>query len=40
MLQAFIQFIGQDAERLDSRLRQQHLVEDKSLFKTQGPVWH
>jgi hypothetical protein len=40
MLQAFIQFIGQDAENLDSRLRQQHLVEDKSLFKAQGPVWH
>lgn len=40
MLQAFIQFIGQDAERLDRRLRQQHLVEDKSLFKAQGPVWH
>jgi hypothetical protein len=40
MLQAFIQFIGQDAARLDSRLRQHHLVEDKSLFKAQGPVWH
>jgi hypothetical protein len=40
MLQAFIQFIGQDAEKLDPRLRQEHLVEDKSLFKAQGPVWH
>lgn len=40
MLQAFIQFIGQDAEKLDARLRQQHLVEDKSLFKASGPVWH
>jgi hypothetical protein len=40
MLQAFIQFIGQDAESLDTRLRQHHLVEDKSLFKAQGPVWH
>lgn len=40
MLQAFIQFIGQDAENLDRRLRQQHLVEDKSLFKASGPVWH
>lgn len=40
MLQAFIQFIGQDAESLDRRLRQHHLVEDKSLFKAQGPVWH
>jgi hypothetical protein len=40
LLQALIQFIGQDAESLDMRLRQQHLVEDKSLFKAQGPVWH
>ncbi len=40
LLQAFIQFIGQDAERLDARFQQQHLVEDKSLFKAQGPVWH
>lgn len=40
MLQALIQFIGQDAESLDTRLRQHHLVEDKSLFKAQGPVWH
>lgn len=40
VLQAFIQFIGQDAQHLDRRLRQHHLVEDKSLFKAQGPVWH
>lgn len=40
VLQAFIQFIGQDAQNLDRRLRQHHLVEDKSLFKAQGPVWH
>lgn len=40
LLQALVQFIGQDAESLDVRLRQQHLVEDKSLFKAQGPVWH
>ena len=39
-LQAFIQFIGEDAASLDIGLRQQHLVEDKSLFKAQGPVWH
>lgn len=40
LLQAFIQFIGQDAEKLDARLRQRHLVEDKSLFKAHGTVWH
>lgn len=40
LLQALVQFIGQDAESLDVHLRQQHLVEDKSLFKAHGPVWH
>lgn len=40
VVQAFVQFIGQDASALDARLRQQHLVEDKSLFKALGPVWH
>ena len=40
LLQAFIQYIGQDAARLDRRLRQSHLMEDKSLFKAQGSVWH
>lgn len=40
LLQALIQFVGQQADSLDRRLRQQHLVEDKSLFKAQGPVWH
>lgn len=40
VLQAFVQFIGQYAQELDSQLRQTHLVEDKSLFKALGPVWH
>jgi hypothetical protein len=40
VVQAFVQFIGQDAGDLDARLRQQHLVEDKSPFKALGPVWH
>ena len=40
LLQALIQFIGQDAARLDGRFQQDHLVADKSLFKAQGPVWH
>ncbi len=40
VLQALVQFVGQDATALDERLRQTHLVEDKSLCKAQGPVWH
>lgn len=40
VLQAFICFIGQYAEELDVRCSQRHLVEDKSLFKALGPVWH
>jgi hypothetical protein len=40
VVQAFVQFIGQDAGALDERLRQAHLVEDKSPFKARGPVWH
>jgi hypothetical protein len=40
VVQAFVQFIGQDVGDLDARLRQQHLVEDKSPFKALGPVWH
>lgn len=40
VVQAFVQFIGQDGGALDERLRQHHLVEDKSPFKAQGPVWH
>jgi hypothetical protein len=40
VVQAFVQFIGQEAGALDQRLRQHHLVEDKSPFKALGPVWH
>lgn len=39
-LQAFVAFIGQFAADLDPALSQDHLVEDKSLFKALGPVWH
>lgn len=39
-LQAFILFVGQEAADLGDELANHHLVEDKSLFKTQGPVWH
>jgi hypothetical protein len=40
VVQVFVQFIGQYAGELDERLRQAHLVEDKSPFKAAGPVWH
>jgi len=39
-LQELILFIAQVAPDLDERLRTAHLVEDKSLFKAHGPVWH
>jgi hypothetical protein len=39
-LQAFVAFIGQYAAELDPAFSQAHLVEDKSLFKALGPVWH
>ncbi|MFN8446389.1 MAG: hypothetical protein U0175_36700 [Caldilineaceae bacterium] len=40
VVQAFVQFIGQYADTMDSRFSNKHLVEDKSLFKASGPVWH
>ena len=40
LLQAFVLFVGQDAEPLDERFESHDLYEDKSLFKAQGPVWH
>jgi hypothetical protein len=40
VLQAFICFTAQYAKHLDQRCRPKHLVEDKSLFKALGPVWH
>jgi hypothetical protein len=40
VLQAFVSFVGQDAEALDERFASKDLYEDKSLFKAQGPVWH
>ena len=39
-IQAFIAFIGQYAATLDPAFHEAHLVEDKSLFKALGPVWH
>jgi len=40
VLQDFSAFLGQYADELDPMLNGQHLYEDKSLFKAQGPVWH
>lgn len=40
LLQAFVLFVGQDAEPLDERFESHDLYEDKSLFKAKGPVWH
>ena len=39
-IRAFVAFVGQYAADLDPAFRNTHLVEDKSLFKAQGPVWH
>lgn len=39
-LQEFVAFVGQYAETLDDQFSQADLVEDKSLFKALGPVWH
>ena len=38
-IRAFVAFVGQYAADLDSVFRSAHLVEDKRLFKAQGPVW-
>lgn len=39
-LQSFVAFIGQEVPDLGDEFANFHLVEDKSLFKAQGPVWH
>jgi hypothetical protein len=39
-LQAFIAYLGQWAEALSPDFDSQVLIEDASLFKAQGPVWH
>lgn len=40
VMQAFVLFIGQYASSLDEQFSTAHLVEDKSLFKALGAVWH
>lgn len=39
-LQQFIPFVAQYAWQLGADFNLKHLVEDKSLFRAQGPVWH
>lgn len=39
-LQAFIAFLGEWAEGLSKDFDSQVLIEDASLFKAHGPVWH
>jgi len=39
-LQAFIAYLGHWAEALNQDFDSQVLIEDASLFKAQGPVWH
>jgi hypothetical protein len=39
-LEQFIIFIAQYAPELEEAFCTAHLIEDKSLFKAQGPVWH
>ncbi len=40
ILQAFIAYVGRDAQTLDESFESHDLYQDKSLFKAQGPVWH
>jgi hypothetical protein len=40
VLQDFVQFLGANSHPLGEDLKIDHLYEDKSLFKAQGPVWH
>jgi len=37
---AFVAFIGDYVCQLEPTFQQAHLVEDKSLFKALGPLWH
>jgi len=36
----FAAFVGQQVDDLDEAFSNNHLAEDKSLFKARGPVWH
>ena len=36
----FVAFVGDEVSDLDEAFANNHLAEDKSLFKAAGPVWH
>jgi len=36
----FVAFVGDEVSDLDEAFANNHLAEDKSLFKADGPVWH
>jgi len=40
VIEAFITFVGERSIDLGDEFANYHLVEDKSLCKAQGPVWH
>ncbi len=40
VLESFITFVGQEGNGLGAEFANHHLVEDKSLCKAKGPVWH
>lgn len=40
MVTEFVAFVGEEVADLDEAFANKHLVEDKSLFKADGPVWH
>lgn len=40
LIQKFIVFVGSWVSDMDECLSHRHLVEDKSLFRAMGPVWH
>jgi hypothetical protein len=40
VLEELVRFLGQSSAALGNELKTDHLYEDKSLFKAQGPVWH
>ncbi|MGH2543654.1 MAG: hypothetical protein ACRDIB_12685 [Ardenticatenaceae bacterium] len=40
LVEGLVAFVGQYVADLDEAFASTHLIEDKSLFKTAGPVWH
>ena len=40
VLEAFVAFVGGEEADLDEAFSNRHLIQDKSLFKASGPVWH